>query len=576
MGLMTKKAAALLALAASLPAQALEQATLAKRVLGVATCYGGVSAALPGDERPPQFIPGLGTPSGLQPDTADAEAQKWFEQGLRLLWAYDEAEAIRAFREAQARDPACALCHWGEAIARSPTLNLQPPNVDVAAAAAAASRAVEAARRSTRLTSYQRGLIAAQAVRAPDGADAFDDEGYVQAMAALADTILADERGGKAVKDADPLLVLAADAQIVRWSATRAPLQRAQAYLEHVLRRNPTHTGAIHFYIHLASDIVEQPALARAYADHLGRDAPGATHLIHMASHTFYSTGRFADAVKANRNAMAAYEKFESYGPAVSGYRRYLFAHDHHYAIQSALIRGDAGEALDIAGLFARRFPAQDPLFRIRPAHFAAPWFAIGRLRPAEEVLRLQRPALGFSDAARALNEAAWRYARGEALAALARPDEVAGEAAGIAALLAGPAGRALDPESAAIATIARHVLDGRAAMLRRKPAEAAAAYRSAMNAQNYSGFGFDPPPFWYGVRRSLAAAMLEQGDPAGAARQLGALEAVWPDDPLATLLASRVAKAQGDEQRARSLLDRAAAQWAGGAAVAAMPNARI
>jgi tetratricopeptide (TPR) repeat protein len=576
MGRMTKKAAALVAVAAALPAQALEQGSLRSNVLRAATCYGGVSAAAPGDERPPQLIPGLGTATGLQPDTADPEAQKWFEQGLRLLWAYDEAEAIRAFREAQRRDPACALCHWGEAIARSPTLNLQPPNVDVGAAAAAAASAAAAARRSTRLTPYQRALIAAQAIRAPAGADAFDDEGYVQATAALAETILSDEKAGKAVRDADPLLVLAADAQIVRWAATRVPLQRAQTYLEHVLRRNPTHTGAIHFYIHTASDIVEQPAIAAPYADHLGRDAPGATHLIHMASHTFYSTGRFADAVKANRNAMAAYETFESYGPAVSGYRRYLFAHDHHYAIQSALIRGDAGEALDLAGLFARRFPPQDPLFRIRPAHFAAPWFAIGRLRPAEEVIAMQRPVLGFSDAARALNEAAWHYARGEAFAALGRPDDVAGEAAGIAALLAGPAGRALDPESEAIATIARHVLDGRAAMLRGRPGEAAAAYRSAMNAQNYAGFGFDPPPFWYGVRRSLAAAMLAGGDADGAARQLGALAAIWPDDPLATLLSSRIAKARGDEAEARRLLDRASTQWAGGSAVAAMPNARI
>jgi hypothetical protein len=552
---------ALVALAASLPAQALENGQRTAPGARAPTCYsgagdgGGGGGGGAGEERPPVLIPGLGTPTGLEPDTDKAEARKWFEQGLLLIWAYDEAEAIRAFKVAQSIDDNCALCHWGEALARSPTLNLQPPNVDLHAASASVSSAVQrAARPGSRLSPLGRALIAAMRVRAPEAGTDFDYEGYVQTMARVA----------KDFSGSDAALTLAADAEIVRWSNNQAPLEGARGWLETILvKRNPDYSGAIHFYIHLG-DIIDQPTIVRPYADKLAALAPAATHLIHMPSHTFYSTSQFPKAVAANRQAIAAYLKFDALGPVVSGYRRYLFAHDHHYAIQSALMYGAGAEAVSLAREFEHRFPAQDPLFRIRPAHFAAPWYVYAR-HDGDEALRMNEPMLGYSDASRALSRMMWHYARGETYARRQDAAKVADEASGIAGLLAGPPGRALDPESEALAQIAQHVLEGRAAMLRGRPADAAIAYRAAMNAQSNPPLAFDPPPFWYGVRRSLAAAMLAAGDPEGAERQLNALFATWPDDPLGLLLFSRAETALGHPAEAAEYLARARRLWASG-----------
>jgi tetratricopeptide (TPR) repeat protein len=561
MGVTRKSAIAFVALAAALPAQALENARLGPLMAKPRTCYSGVGGPDLGEESPPVLIPGLGTPTGLTPDTANAEARKWFEQGMLLVWAYDEAEAIRSFQKAQQIDGSCALCHWGEALARSPTLNLQPPNVDLHAAAAAAKRASHLAG-GKRLDRIQIGLIEAMRIRAPETGASFDFEGYVQAMAALA----------AEVPDSNAVLVLAADSQIVRWSATEVPLQGAQGWLETVLKRSPNHTGAIHFYIHLA-DIVGRPELALEAAARLGPNAPAASHLVHMPSHSFYGSGDFGRAVAVNRNAIRAYLDFEKLGPAPSGYRRYLFAHDHHYAIESALIHGDGGSALELADDFGRRFPAQDPLFRVRPAHYAAPWYAYGRHLAVDKVLRMTEPMLGESEAARGLSRVMWRYARGEALSrqagsAAPQPDQarkVADEASQIAGLLAGPVGRSLDPESEALALMAQHVLEGRAAMITGDHAGAEAAYRLAMNLRFDSNLQFDPPPFWYGVRRSLAAAMLARGDAAAAERQLKALFATWPKDPLGLLVYSRAEAALGHSESAAKYLRLAQDHWAGG-----------
>jgi hypothetical protein len=589
-----KAAIALVALAVTSTAPALDAAQRTGPGARAPTHHSGGPEGPGADPAsPPVLIPGLGTPTNLKPDTDKPLARQWFEQGLLLVWAYDEAEGIRAFQMAQSLDPDCALCYWGEALARSPTFNLMPPNVDLPAAAAVATQAAAIARRKT-LEPLQQRLIDAIRVRAPRTGDSFDFEGYVQAMAAMA----AD------FPDSDAVLTLAADAQNVRWSATGVPFQGAQGWLETVVGRsatatlpavkgrNPNYTGAIHYYIHLA-DAVGQPEIGLDAAARLGALAPAAPHLVHMPSHSFYGSGRFGDAVRVNEDAIASYLKFETHGPAISGYRRYLFAHDHHYAIEAALLRGDGPAALRVAREFAVRFPVQDPLFRVRPAHFAAPWYAIARHATFEQMCAMTEPMLGGTDAVRGLTKVMWHYARGETYARYpARrcpgADEggtTAKQAAAIADLLAGPAGRALDTESEALAQMAQHVLEGRAAMLDGRPSDAEAAYRLAMNLRFDDNLQFDPPPFWYGVRRSLAAALLAQGDAASGAeaaefyhqaiRQIDTLFATWPEDPLGLYVRS-LARKKLKDPRWNDDLEAAILHWADGVAIVKVPLALI
>src|SRR5919106_6076325 len=74
------------------------------------------------NDQPPPLWEGLGTLS--HPITTDSEqAQRYFDQGLRLTYAFNHAEAWRAFKQAQALDPGCAMCFWGEAFVLGANIN---------------------------------------------------------------------------------------------------------------------------------------------------------------------------------------------------------------------------------------------------------------------------------------------------------------------------------------------------------------------------------------------------------------------------------------------------------------------
>ena len=92
-----------------------------------------------GTEQP--LIAGLGTRS-FKITTPSKEAQQYFDQGLRLAWNFNHAEAQRAFRTAQKLDPYCAMCYWGEAYVLGPNINVpMDPAANAAAATAAAALA---------------------------------------------------------------------------------------------------------------------------------------------------------------------------------------------------------------------------------------------------------------------------------------------------------------------------------------------------------------------------------------------------------------------------------------------------
>ena len=55
--------------------------------------------------------------------TSSKEAQRYFDQGLILLFAFNHDEAIRSFREATKRDPECLAAWWGIALANGPHIN---------------------------------------------------------------------------------------------------------------------------------------------------------------------------------------------------------------------------------------------------------------------------------------------------------------------------------------------------------------------------------------------------------------------------------------------------------------------
>jgi hypothetical protein len=246
----------------------------------------------------PPLWDGLG-PISYKITTANVMAQAYFDQGLRLAYAFNHGEAQRAFRKGQKLDPHCAMCFWGEGLVLGPNINL-PMQED---AVAPAFTAMEKARAfSANATAREQALIGALALRyAPDAkADRAPlDAAYAAAMG----------KAAAAFPDDDEIAVLYAEAvmDVSPWNywqpGGREPNPQSVPIvptLERVLARSPNHPGAIHYYIH-AVEASDRPQRAEPYADRLRGAIPGAGHLVHMPSHIYYRVGRYLDALADNR-----------------------------------------------------------------------------------------------------------------------------------------------------------------------------------------------------------------------------------------------------------------------------------
>jgi hypothetical protein len=228
------------------------------------------------------------------------EAQAYFDQGVRLMYSFAPAEARRSFVEARRRDPQCAMCWWGEAWSMGPYLNGPMEDADAPGAHAAATRARALAR--VRATPLEKALAEAMAVRylpahGPAGRKSLDSA-FVNAMAA----VFAREPRNHEVATlyADALMLLEPRRGV--WPLAKPSVARIHGVLEGVLARDVTHPGACHLYIH-ATETTPRVREAQRCADLLGAAIPGASHILHMPSHTYNRVGRWGDATRVNVQA---------------------------------------------------------------------------------------------------------------------------------------------------------------------------------------------------------------------------------------------------------------------------------
>jgi tetratricopeptide (TPR) repeat protein len=276
-----------------------------------------------------------------------------------------------------------------------------------------------------------------------------------------------------------------------------------------------------------------------------------------MPSHSFYGVGRYRDAAAVNVAAIAADRAFvRAVRPPASNYRTGLLAHNMHFAMNSALIRGDGGTALATADQYRAAYRPESGFgYRLLGS---ATFFAAGLHGDVADVLALPAEKNPLSNALR-------HYARGEALARWGDAGGVRQEAKAIAGILDGDQSAALGSKTAeALVKVTQHVLDGRAAMLVGDPKTAADAYFKGMQAQMEARFSSDPPLFWYPVRRSYAAALLAAGDFARAREHLHATLKRWPNDPLTLYALSVADRKLGSAATADRNLARARSGWSG------------
>ncbi|MBN8507883.1 MAG: hypothetical protein J0L57_04665 [Burkholderiales bacterium] len=450
---------------------------------------------------------GLGTLS-LRIDTRHRGAQAYFDQGLRLAFGFNHAEAVRAFREAQRLDPGCAMCFWGEALVLGPNINVPMLPQAQAPALAALDRAV-ALKAGAR--PRDKALIEALQQRYsadPKAERAALDAAYADAMAGVAKRFAAD----------DTVLALAAEAMMDTqpwdyWEpGGAAPKGRGDEIvrlLETVLKRSPSHPGAIHLYIH-AVEASAAPERALAPARRLAALTPAAGHLVHMPSHVYYRLGMYRESLAANVRAVQVDERYFETSASDPLYRSAYYPHNIHFVMVSAQFGGDGATAVDAAAKLDASIPEQAAReFAVLQPIKAAPYTTLALFAAPDQVLRLPAPPPDL-----ALVRALYHYARALAHARLDEPAKAQLEIDAIGALERGTdfaAFEAWGVPAREVTQIARLVAVARLADAQGRLDEAAGAYADAAVIEDK--LSYMEPPFWYyPVRQSLGAVYLRQG----------------------------------------------------------------
>ncbi len=445
---------------------------------------------------PPVLYDDLGKLS-FRAGTRSGKSQAWFDQGVRLAFGFNHAEAQRAFREAQKADPNCALCFWGEALVLGPNINAPMSPEANAAALAAPAR--------------DRALIEALRSRYspdPKAERAALDSAYAEAMKQVAARYPGDDTVqalfAEALMDTQPWDY---------WEAggTRPKGQGATivSTLERVLKRNPAHPGAIHLYIH-AVEASARPERALPYANRLGELMPGAGHMVHMPAHIYYRVGMYRESLETNKRAMAADERYFKTSPSDPLYMAGYYPHNIHFLMVSAQMGGDGTAAVDAAGRLDRSMAnevvAQFPI--MQPVK-AAPYTTHAQFSAPETILALPAPATGL-----ALVEAMYHYARAVAFARNKDAGSALKEIDQLSRLEQvtdyKPFADWGIPAKEIIQT-ARLVAAGRLADARGDLDAAARAYEDAIFIEDSLAY-MEPPYWYYPIRQSLGGVRLRQG----------------------------------------------------------------
>lgn len=485
--------------------------------MGVALA-GLLASGAAGNEPPAPYFPDLGRYHRAI-TTTSREAQRYFDQGLLLLYAFNLEEAQRSFEHAARVDPACASCFWGAGMALGPHINL-PAQAERTKAAHKAAQ--DALARSRSATPVERALIEVLTTRysdppPPDAkAQRALDEAYAAAMRKVAARFPADDDVqalfAEALMNLRPWDLWSKDGQ------PRPETPEIMATLERVLARDPQHPGANHYYIHTV-EASPHPEKALGAADRLG-GLTRAGHLVHMPAHIYMRVGRYADAAEANRKAIAA-EKAYVEKAQPKGFHWMYVAHNPQFLMAAAMMEGRRAEAL-AAAREATGYLHPDMLRQMPGYDFTLvyPQWVLVRFGSWDEALAEPAPPDDLPFA-----KAMWHAARGIAHAARSRPQEAEAERASFEALAAAippDANEGLNPASRLL-TIARELLAGEMAARGGRTDEAVTRLRAAVQAEDELNYN-EPSDWYYPTRQHLGAALLAAGRAADA-------QAVYEED---------------------------------------------
>jgi len=439
--------------------------------------------------------------------TSSDRAQLFFDQGLLLTYAFNHQEALRSFKEAVRLDPDAAMAYWGWALVLGPNLNLPMRPTVVSQAYEAIQKAVSL---RERVSAKERRLIDALAQRYrqdPGAEQAPFDLAYARAMKDVAASYQTDNDIGT--------LYAASLMNLTPWNywtedgKPKGHTPIFLAALEGVLDRDPEHEGALHYYIHTVEPV--DPRRGETAADRLTGLTPGAGHLVHMPSHIYMQTGRYADAFAANEKAIDADEGYITACSNQGIYPLNYYPHNIHFLAWAAIMQGKSEVAVAASRKVAGNVPTDmhGNDWALYQTFLSMPLYTMVRFGMWDEILTEPRPKddayywQGIS-----------RYARGLAFTHTGRLDEAAQELKALTKVADDPV--AMETlvgfsDAANLLQIAKHVLSGELSSKNRSYDRAIRELDRAVRLEESLLYS-EPPDWYYPVRHTLGAVLLDAG----------------------------------------------------------------
>ncbi len=525
----------------------------------VVATFVGISAASEA-QRPVTIMPGLGDLH--HPVSAkNKEAQEFFDQGLRLIYAFNHDEAARSFRKAAELDPSLAMAYWGIAEAVGPNYNDPADDGRFKEAHEAIQKAVD---RSAGAWPVEQAYIAAMAKRFPADPKADRRRAAEEYRDAMRDVV-------KNYPDDLDAATLFAEAGMGLhpwglWHSDGTPEEGTEeivATLESVIRREPNHLGALHYYIH-AVEASNSPERALPAANRLAALAPGAGHIVHMPAHVYIRTGDYAAAAKTNQEAAEADRAYIKSSGAEGIYPLMYYSHNLHFIAVCSAMDGDYAESKKAADMLAEHVRPSVKDMPDVEGFLTIPMAVDVRFHRWDEILAMKQP-----DAAMKTAAGFWHFARGMALAGKGRIGEAEAEykivsdeekATSADVTFTMP----INNKTKDILKIAENVLGAQVALARKDNAGAAKMLREAVAVQD--GLKYNEPPDWFfPVRESLGGVLMMNGDTKAAEQVFREDLAKNPRNPRSLFGLHRALREQGRDSDAWFVEKEFRESWKGG-----------
>jgi tetratricopeptide (TPR) repeat protein len=492
--------------------------------------------------------------------TKNAQAQAFFDQGLRQIYAFNHDEATRSFQRAAELDPKLAMAYWGVAESVGPNYN-DPAGEErfIKAHEAIAKAQTLAADASESDQAY----IAALAKRFPADPKSDLRAALEQYRDAMRDVVK------RFPDDLDAATLFAEAGMNLHpwglWHPDGTPEEGTQeivSTLESVIRRDPNHLGAIHYYIHCV-EASNSPERALAGANRLAELAPGAGHIVHMPAHVYIRTGDYEAALKTNQKAALVDQAYIKSGAAEGIYSMMYYSHNLHFIAMAAAMNGNYPESRRGAQLLAANVGPHVKDMPPLEGFMTVPLAVEVRFHKWNEILKAPQP-----DPAMHAATVFWHFARGLALAGTGDLDGAEAEHKIVAeaeektppdAIFQMP----INNKTKDVLKIAENVLGAKISLAKGDMDATVNQLRAAVAAQDL--LKYDEPEDWfYPVRENLGAVLIKIGDYAGAEEIFRADLAHHPRNPRSLFGLEQALKGQEKTYDAGFVRKQFDANWKG------------